>query len=858
MASVTYNDGMYTPFEESAVAAVTAAPVHTSIVDPTSIDSLPVPTTALAVTPTTTSTPDNGLYTWTAPSTSSVTTDTALLPTVLSISPTLFSDPISSSNIVSTPSPTALPSITSIQSSTRSSSTSSAAATPLPDLSDATTASSFKTYYLTPLFILFPVVLGFLVYWKYGRKNKSRYHNDTDDGWGGRGNNLIRGTPVDEQGLVESKWMSGQSGSGGNEDEKNFVPGGNVIQTKKPGFKWATLFDFNPFRNRSPVFSSPRSSPYFSSSPYASVESPFIPPSTADNNLLSVDYDRHDRTTDRPERGWSWGARAGISPHLIGRGRDGMAPIEGEDEARGKGLTAGWRSAAQKYRPKIGSSGKNSKSRLASLGSERGMGGRDSRYDGILSPSIYSGNDEYRDDATVSDTLDSYLSESRVGHNDLAQRYLHGGQLTAAELAINNRSRPDAQRYSDESPVRPRRPDSTFRVEEDELPAPPQRTHVSPTKSALVRPMPPTPTRPDSSTSSHLFTYSDASSPHRTAPEILPPTSSATRRFVPRANTTFGSAMPAYESGTMRESESTLSLSGVRGLIFGEEEEEVQRRRRVSSSISNAAVEVERRRRSIDLERQSFDLEDDTRRTPTKASSTTGSSLTSTNRQHRSGPLIFSNANPSPAASAKPVPSRVRQAIAEVEARSSPPASPAFSLSCNSPIPSSRRPVNYEGLNYLDNDAPTSSSHLAAQREEEEATRISDLLQSRRRNSNVPSPTQNTSSFMLLTSVTEESERFPSPLMTSSTSPVMESPKRRSISSPKATSYRRPMGSTTSTTSMMSTVNISSGEGGATPARVPLSSDTKRLSAMLRASHSSSDVRRESNGSGLEAMLRRE
>lgn len=417
----------------------------------------------------------------------------------------------------------------------------------------------------------------------------------------GRRTDWSRGivTPAEESGLVEGKWVV-------EDDEQGAMIGGEGGRNGGEGeIKWERLRRMVS-RSSQGVSEDGAPAKSFVAVSYAPLEAPFVPPGGKSVPMERKVNEGHWPDEERAdgERGWTWGTKQ----------QRGGRVAELSREAGG--LERGWSWGAgsrRKYRAKSSSS----KSSGRSQGKGNGLGRSDSVISRLShrlfgtepgSPSIYSGTHEDgaydgieggEEDEEILDRderLDAMLAESRVGHGDLAKRYI-SGKSTADDFVI-------PESYSDDRPIqavstRPYQNDG-FRMSVA-LPTAPRPSHVSPTKSAVLRPTLPqtTPTKSDSL----LFSYNSPPSGPSTYTALPPPRSSTRRPFPrdaasipvlrgfsppPRSTATpidslllspptssgtalVGSPMPAFEPGLFRASESAFSLAGIRGLVFDDE-----------------------------------------------------------------------------------------------------------------------------------------------------------------------------------------------------------------------------------------------------------------------------------------------
>lgn len=702
-----------------------------------------------------------------------------------------------------------------------------------------------------PLILLF-VVLA-LTHGRYWGTRK-QYSDDDEDGggaagggWfggggGGGGSTRGRGGTADaddeeqEGGLIERKWE--QDGP-----LDHTVERARDSRPQAPYSSWSLTLRRALSSTSSSLGHARTESTHFvavpSSSPY--LDAPFVPPTRSAGGHQASQFDDSgaqrrylEELEEGHEKGWAWGTAGRQEDHLEKhRGNGGKAPrgavlLDDDDvEGRGDGLTSGWRWATRKYRPKTSVRSKASTVRrkagvLGSLGSFGS--GRSNRLHARLhddemppSPSIYSptfegaydGLEEGEEDLDVGGSstegaLDRYLGESRVGNGDLAKRFL-AGKMTGEDYALGRQgSRASATRYTDDDgrytdagpgAVVDERPDrgGGFRMAV-ELPSAPVRSHVSPTKTAVLRPTssatpprggplifahatsPPPPaiilTQPSRPTSrdllqlqldvSHLEEGDSQAEERRLARSItfVSPTTSPQRLlFSP-----VGNASPTFLPEQARASESTSALAGLQDLVFGGRDVVVDRKSKQDDGEQRRAASKQGQEKAKPAKLQTA------RRAPAAQPATTISRHTS--RPDIAAPLQISapilisrteprqqTARPVPAAvvaasativaSATPppqatTPSRVRAAINEVEAREAltPPASPSPRLGYRTPssptvrsstatTPRTARPLSVASIARA-NKLATSAAAAAPTAEEAENARIGRLLLQRR------------------------------------------------------------------------------------------------------------------------------
>lgn len=581
----SYDDGLYTPWGE---AETPAAPVVEA-------------TAAAAVEPTYEApyeAPASSTYVWSEPEPSSTYVYEEPSSSYVYVEPSstyVYVEPTTWSTVppaeTSTPVPTTSSSLSSHTSSAASLSRSSNLSTTLarPSLTSTllpatSSGQPFKIVWLTPVFVLLPIIIAFAVAGcLYGRcwghrEPRRREQSGAGGGWFGGGS--MKGergilSPEEEGGLVEGKWV------GDDEDEK-------YVETRESGWRGFVIGSLSR-RGRNDEREAP-----FRAVPYASLEEPFIAPgsyATPGKNYLTPSAEDH----STPERGWTWGAK----------------PVSPNERRGSKGLGAAWQWPTKRYRAKSASSKRSGRSEGSSFGGKEREDSTMGRWrsaaglDNDISPSLYSPtveNGQYQGFRDVDDDadVDEMLAESRTGHgNERARRFMSGTQreddFPASTSRGGFRDEPETselgyaqvqQRSPSKNAREGRHANDGFRIEV-ELPQNLPPTHNSPTKSAvipLVRPPPPiTPTK----TANLLFSYDSPASAPRVPRSPLPippprrnpsaPLSPEARPglfFTPPSPVNVGAPMPAFKSDAMRASESAYSLTGVRGLVFGGEEEE--------------------------------------------------------------------------------------------------------------------------------------------------------------------------------------------------------------------------------------------------------------------------------------------
>ncbi|GAA6059594.1 hypothetical protein JCM10212_005093 [Sporobolomyces blumeae] len=548
----TYDNGLYTPWTPADEATVAAAPATTAAATSTTVWWTPETTTAAPTTTTTTTTTTSQAPTTTT--TTTTTSSSSTTTTAPSSSSTSFSTTSSSSSSTTTPAQTSSTSLSSTSSSHVSTSASSSAALVGPSSvvsaaqSGSDHAPTFKITYLLPVFIIVPCVCLFLLLaWSYG-KYWARPRLDGE----------ASGRPQDQPGFWDGAYKSIgrkddrklEKGDGdGNLDEK----GGLV-----PGKDWAGIHDdvesATPKRNRSSKWTnwlpplgrgpSTRSNRSTSSSghhsmnhvPFVSVsyaslqgDKPFVPPSQSYTNL-GGGFGRSASQTSDHNRGWGWGAKPrGTSSAL----RVMNADIDDADDFDSRQhLTAdaatvggGWGTSSRKYRAKkTGSVSSRLSDKIMSKLSPGGlspsaMAASPSVYSPQFSPTPPGGGtyaelgagdeDEELLDEKRDVDLDAYLGESRVGHGQLANRFLNGDPHAMPPPSSSQRGSsrglpagaapaPRDEYYARQGGNAPH--SSSLMTGEESVPAfavtlpsAPPRSQISPKKSktSLLRPPPP-------------------------------------------------------------------------------------------------------------------------------------------------------------------------------------------------------------------------------------------------------------------------------------------------------------------------------------------------------------------------------
>ncbi|KAK4699690.1 hypothetical protein P7C70_g6568, partial [Phenoliferia sp. Uapishka_3] len=592
MAS-SFNNGLYTPdttAPDGAVMYTTTqstvwwTPPVTSVYSPAATTTSPF-VSVLQLVPTS----------QTPPTAAIATSATTSPPTSPPTSP-------QTSIVIALASPTSLSSSTS--SFSGSGSTTLSRPSIASDVPSPISHSAFKISYLIPAFVILPIIFLLLILgYTYGRCwGKRRYwatHGSAPGSGRGRQNEWSAGilSPEEEGGLVEGKWVGED-----HNNEKRWM-----ANAERPGSRWGNL---KRIVSHSPSVGHSGDADGFAGAAYRPLDDPFAPPLVSALSQRPPQHAHGDEAMD-DERGWGWGTQQQAAQSRSG------GKIEGE---AGPAL---WTRASRKYRARsassrsIKSNGGTTRSRglvrsdtLMSRISQRLFG------ESMPSPSVYSstgenspyagcleGVDEDDDDpARHNEKLDAMLADSRVGNGDLARRYM-SGDTTTTDFALDN---PYSDQVVKSVVSRPYQNDG-FRMSVD-LPSAPRPSHVSPKKSALVRP-----THTLSQTSpikSNPLLFSYDSPPANSSYTALPTPRSATRRPFPRSAasipalntpttppsrttsadssslspfgnssspprkpTNVGSPMPAYEPKPIRASESSYSLSGVRGLVYGDEPE---------------------------------------------------------------------------------------------------------------------------------------------------------------------------------------------------------------------------------------------------------------------------------------------
>ncbi|GAA6056265.1 hypothetical protein JCM3770_007284 [Rhodotorula araucariae] len=545
--AASYDNGQYTPWDESGGAAVTstaaeetwdaATPTAKEEAWPTTTTSeswddatsaTAAPTTSMSPAWSASSSPvawsvSSSRTTTPGPTSPSATTTTTTAPSSSSVP---SSAAASSSTTSTTPAPVASSSVApssalSISSAADKFATVSRytnpAGTALASSGSTANGPTFNITYLIPVIVGLPIIACFALaactYGKWWGRDKRRMQTPFSDGiggagawWGGAGGGSwgsrrsrrdAEAEAEETGGLVEGKWAGGAD----DYDEKR---SSSPVKGAGGASRWSGFFGGGAGKS-GPVEDRP-DVPFLSIShaPPMQHEAPFVPPT------------RSSSTHDFPR----WGQVAPRAPS-------------------GEHLTAGAWSAKRPSQGWINrsSSVRSTSSRLSDKIRSRFNAGSAPLVADCPSPSVYSPNVEagnmgsmgaymglhstLEDDAEEPVDYDALLGAARVGDGHLAQQYAKG-EVTDAQLfppraeqqqsfpGSDARERyyarhgPFAQPYRDSPPA--------FAVD---LPTAPSRLQVSPKKSATVlsRPAPESPER--TTTADLLFSYE---SPARTLP----------------------------------------------------------------------------------------------------------------------------------------------------------------------------------------------------------------------------------------------------------------------------------------------------------------------------------------------------
>ncbi|KAI5478554.1 hypothetical protein MNV49_004813 [Pseudohyphozyma bogoriensis] len=609
MATVTYNNGLYTP-DYGEEASSTAAAVVASTTAPAWEQA----TTSYAAATLATSSSAAVVYT---PATSASRATTTTRAAVVSSTTAQWQATTTSSSpaysysfaaIASTSSTTPAAASSSTSPASSSSSASSSAVNRSTTLTRPTvlathaansassnsSSSSFKIVYLIPVFVILPLAVAFAAFCCYRSRKRSR----SDKSWsaGSRSDGVL--SPDEEKALVEGRFVT----DGGDYDEKRggggkWSPRRN--NDKQPRWSFVPQPLMRVISHSSDGHEGHSHEPQvddvnFAAVPYNSLETPFIPPSKSQASIAQKRYlTPEEEEAQRLERGWGWGTQnRGLEPRRVARSASRSGSIV-------EGLSEGWKWASKKYKARSGGS-------HGSRRSGRTLGG-DETSPSIYSPTVEGPYDglEGEDAAEREAELDRLLAESRTGDSDLAKRFL-SGRVTAADFpSTASVFAAEAQRQKQEQqgpvdnltatpprlPLRdPSRKASGAKPPPFALPTAPGQTHVSPKKSAIIRSTQSrniTPTKPGSG--ALIFAYDSPTRSTYTAPApsavipanfrgIAPPPRSNTSTPIPRTSTatpvdpallfsppvgSVGSPMPAFEPGALKASESAFSLTGV-------------------------------------------------------------------------------------------------------------------------------------------------------------------------------------------------------------------------------------------------------------------------------------------------------
>lgn len=539
-------------------------------------NGLYTPYTTAATTPAYTSAAANTW--WTAPTTAATSAAVSSPTSSAESAPPTSSAPSSSASLATKTPPSSTAAVALSSTSNASSSSHSAAARESLASSQSAVASlgapPFKLTYLIPVFVILPIVIIFtLLGWTYGRcwGRQSRTGGTGDDG-GARQDEWSHGilSPEEKGALVEGKFVGGDY-----DDEKRSVA--STVDARRSPSAWEQLKRMVSKSSTSTHIAWDDGREQFLAVPYSTLEQPFRPPTASSAIPRGGPANGADDEPDDDERGWKWGTQK----------RPEAGPSTGISRSASMNV---WSLASRKYRAKSASSrGSHSGKTLGrsdtviSRLSARLFGG-----DAPGSPSIYSATEESGpytglDEGDHDALLDAMLAESRVGSGDLAKRYI-SGETVPGDFNI--------PRSTSDRPVRA----AASKPIAVDMPTAPRPSHKSPTKGRGVLPQ-----TPPQKSGAILFAYD--SPPSASSYTALPQPRSATRRPFPRDAAippvlralspppradsvipidtllfstspipnprNIGAPMPAYSE--IRASESAFSLSGVQGLVYGED-----------------------------------------------------------------------------------------------------------------------------------------------------------------------------------------------------------------------------------------------------------------------------------------------
>ncbi|GAA5890885.1 hypothetical protein JCM6882_008845 [Rhodosporidiobolus microsporus] len=524
MADASYNNGLYTPWTPAGEAAATTsvADWETQAEAATTSEEAWWITTTSSSAATTSMTTASSSTTTAAPTTTSATSSSTSSPSSSPTSSSSSSPSSSSSTSSSAASSSSLASSSVGKHATVSryvnlpSSSASAASS-----SSSDGGSSFKITYLIPVFVALPIIILFAILgatygkcWaRGGRKgHETPLTNRGNAWWGGvaggtwNSRRSRRGPDDDEEeatgGLVEkAAYPSGSPAALAAFDEKRGVQGEEAPVMVKSSSRWGNLFNAGKKQQAVP----------FLSVSYASLDKPFSPPSRS-SSIASGLNRCASNGGGAGDRGWGWGMAL---PRSNSRARNSAGPSalrqqHNADEAQqdNQHLTAGvWGmgTTSRRYRPKGLGRDSSISSRLSDKIFNRGGGGGLTVPDEMPSPSVYSpafepapvmsqnsgrytqlGGGSAEDDDEVEEVdYDAVLGAARVGHGDLAKRFVRGEVPEEEMYGPGGRPKAAANPFS-----QPRDAVPAFKVD---LPAAPSRLQVSPkkSKSTLMRPPPP-------------------------------------------------------------------------------------------------------------------------------------------------------------------------------------------------------------------------------------------------------------------------------------------------------------------------------------------------------------------------------
>ncbi|GAA5831362.1 hypothetical protein JCM11251_003998 [Rhodosporidiobolus azoricus] len=517
-----YNNGLYTPWTPAGEEAATtsAAAWAGEAEETTSGDAWWITTTSSSAQATS-MTITSSTTTTVAPTTSSTTTTSSSSSQATSSSSTSSSTSASSStttssSVSSSPSASSTDRHATVSRYVNLPSGSAAADSSSPSSSSASSGgSSFKITYLIPVFVALPIIIIFAIlgatygkYWaKGGRKGRETPLTDRGNAWwGGAGTwnsrRSRRGPDDDEEeatgGLVEkAEYPSGSPAALAAFDEKRGGEGADETVMVKSSSRWSNLFNAGKKQQEVP----------FLSVSYASLDKPFAPPSRSSSIASSLNRSASNANRHSGDRGWGWGMAL---PRSNSRMRNAQSALRQQHNAEEMGQDNqhlapglwGMGTTSRRYRPKGLEREGSLSSRLSDkIFNRNTVGGGLSVPDEMPSPSVYS--PAFEPTPTMAQTggryqqlgaadeddveevdYDAVLGAARVGHGDLAKRFVRG-EVPEEELYGQGGKQQPSNPFS-----QPRDAVPAFKVD---LPAAPSRLQVSPkkSKSTLMRPPPP-------------------------------------------------------------------------------------------------------------------------------------------------------------------------------------------------------------------------------------------------------------------------------------------------------------------------------------------------------------------------------